>query len=215
VDVIQPSATGLRYAAVMAGSPSSAQHAAALPHWWRIRRVLIFLLLLPVILPVSCALYIGYVPPHAASTEIEEIKTTVDLRFYWVTDENKDSGRYFTVRTLAGSITHGMCGFDWAHWARTSLYLTDAGGLAILGFHDCDYFVSLPQLTITRKPPGPSEAWRYLGAFDFAFAPTGVAGTRNLRFIPAAEQAECIAMGGSDFVQDWMTRRQARKPRCP
>ena len=199
----------------MVGEPGLARNRFRPSDWRRIRRILLFILILPIALPASCALYVGFVPAHSASFHIDEVDTTVSLSFYWVWDETRDDGRYFSVRAPTGTIKHKMCGFDWAHWSRTSIYLTNDRGLAILGFHDCDYFIPLPRLTVTRSAPAQSDAWRYLGAFDLVHSSTGVAGTRHMRFIPAAEQAECIIMGGSNFVHDGMTRKHARQPRCP
>ena len=191
-----------------------APHGVHPPSWRRIARILLFVALLPIALPASCALYINFVPAHSASFHIAEIDTTVELSFYWVWGERADnSGRYFRIRSPRGTTSHEMCGFDWAHGARTGVYLTDERKIAIQGFHECLDFVS-PDLVVTQNLPLRSEEWRYLGAFDLVYLSAG-AGARHMRFIPASEQAECIVMGGSDFVRDWMLRKEARKPGCP
>ena len=173
------------------------------------------LLLWPVILVALFAIYCAYwtvMPPYWASTIVSELQARVMLRFYYTWDQ--ESGRYLTVSTPHGNTTINMCGFDWAHWGRTSIYRTSDGGLAVLGFHDCDYRVSR-DLTVTQAGAAPSADWQYVGAFDFVSIPQGGPGAQEMQFIPASEQAECIIMGGSDFVQNWMPRKEARKPRCP
>jgi hypothetical protein len=68
---------------------------------------------------------------------------------------------------------------------------------------------------IPRAASAASGDWDYVGAFDLVFIAEGGAGAREMRFIPAEQQPECIVMGGTDFVQGWMTRKEARKPDCP
>src|SRR3974390_3575165 len=95
------------------------------------------ILLLPVILPVTAILYTKLVPAYSAEIYIKDIDATVALKFYRVWDEMKDNGRYVTVRAPSGRVTPNVCGFDWAHWARTSVYLTDDRGGAVLGPEEC------------------------------------------------------------------------------
>jgi hypothetical protein len=168
------------------------------------------ILALPLILPVSAILYIDLVPAYSADVRIAEINATVTLRFYWVWDEMKDNGRYLTVSAPAGHVTANICGFDWAHWARTSVYLTEDHAVAVLGPQECDYIVRPPYRKVDRAFRTASENWTYLGAFDFGSS----GGRRILRFIPASEQRECIPMRGEPTAYEWAPRNQARRDRC-
>jgi hypothetical protein len=148
-----------------------------------------FLLLLP-------GLYFIYgivVPAHSAEIRIPEIGATVRLDFHYTWSVH-DDGRYLTVRTRRGSTTVGICGYKWTHRARTSVYLTEDGKVAVLGSENgCDALASVNPLGITARFQEPSESWRYLGAFDF----TPVTYERALRFFPASEQRECVPRSGS------------------
>jgi hypothetical protein len=48
------------------------------------------------------------------------------------------------------------------------------------------------------NPRAPSGHWAYLHAFDFALLGHG---KRELRFVGAREQAECIPMRGGDIYE--------------
>jgi hypothetical protein len=147
-------------------APHGVHHAPA----WRIWRTLAFVLALPILVPASCVLYIDLVPAHSASIYVKEANTTVSLSFYWLWDETpSNSGRFITVRSPRGTIKHEMCGFDWAHWSRTRLYLTDDRKIAVRGFSECLDFVS-PDLIVTQEIPTGSKGWRYLGEFDLVSA---------------------------------------------
>jgi hypothetical protein len=61
-------------------------------------------------------------PAHPAAFYIKKVDATVGLKFYWIWNETRDN-RYLTVRTPQGTVTYPMCGFDWAHWSRTNIYL--------------------------------------------------------------------------------------------
>jgi hypothetical protein len=168
------------------------------------------ILLLPVILLVAANVYTEMVPAYSAAIHIKEIDATVALRFYWVWDGAKDEGRYLSVRAPSGGAALNICGFDWAHWARTSVYLTEERAVAVLGPHYCDYILRSPYRTIDRAFRVPSDSWIYLGAFDFR----GSGSRHILRFIPAMEQRECIPMSGQDIGGDWAPRNGARAVRC-
>lgn len=166
--------------------------------------------LLPVLLAVTAFLYAKLGPAYSAEVSIKEAGATVALKFYWVWDETKDDGRYLTVRAPSGGVTANICGFDWAHWARTSVYLTEDRAIAVLGPQPCDYIVRRPYRRVDRAFRLASDRWTYLGAFDF-----GSSGSeRILRFIPATEQRECIPMLSEDTGEDWSPRNGARKERC-
>jgi hypothetical protein len=168
------------------------------------------ILLLPVILAVTAILYTELAPAYSTEVYIKEIDATVALKFYWVWDEMKDNGRYLTVRAPSGGVTANICGFDWAHWARTSVYVTEERAVAVLGSQQCDVIVRPPYRRMDRAFRLSSDHWTYLGAFDF-----GSSGPhRILRFIPAVEQRECIPMGGEHIGDDWSPRNGAREERC-
>jgi hypothetical protein len=156
------------------------------------------------------------VPAHSASTTIPDLKTDLTLRFYYTWDENTDSGRYLYVDTPRGRIGVHMTAFDWAHNARTSIYLTPERKIAILGPAVDDYLVSLDSLTakaVAAKPAaGASENWTYLGAFDFEFVEGG---GRLLRFVGTSEQSECIPMLMEGPYQTYTIRTGARQRNCP
>jgi hypothetical protein len=172
--------------------------------------LVVSILLLPVILAVTAIIYTELVPAYSAEVYIKEIDATVAHKFYWVWDEMKNNGRYLTVRALSGGVTANICGFDWAHWARTSVYLTEDRAVAVLGPQQCDYIVRPPYRTMDRAFRLPSDHWTYLGAFDFDSSGSH----RVLRFIPALEQRECIPMRGEHIGDDWSPRNGARKERC-
>jgi hypothetical protein len=181
----------------------------------RIIHVLFFILTLSVALPVGCMLYIEFVPAYSSSSIIPETDTAVSVKFYWVEDEMKDNGRRVTIRSPEGTITRKMCGYDWAHWARTGVYRTERG-IAVLGPRGCDYLFSLHPLAETASAGNSSDQWIYLGAFDFVGYPRGTADPRRLRFISASEQAECIEMATEQFKASEPTaRNHVRRMRCP
>lgn len=166
--------------------------------------------MLPVLLVASYLAYIEFVPAYSSTVVLDEMGATVTLKFYWVEDEMKDNGRRVTIGTSDGTITTRMCGYDWAHWARTSVYRTGDGKIAVLGLYGCEYHFSLHPLEEFAAINGDSARWTYLGAFDFH------AGySRSLQFFPAALQAECIEMMTQDFkLMPDAVRNTARRPRC-
>jgi hypothetical protein len=189
-------------------------------HEPRVRRALRgILILIGVVLLVPAilvALFIGRVsllPAYSAATNIPELRASVRLRFYYIWDVTSEQGRYLAIRAPTGSITIRMTAFDWAHNARTSLYLTPEHELAILGPIGDDHLVSVKPLKSTVPFRVQSENWTYLGAFDFTGYPGG-SGDRELRFISASEQAECIPMRGGD-TYDGAARNDARQRDCP
>jgi hypothetical protein len=102
-----------------------------------------------------------------------------------------------------------MKAFDWAHNSRTSIYVTPERKIGIVGPTGDDYLASLdPLQTVTAK--GPSYDWTYLGAFDFELLQGK---SQRLRFVGAAEQAECIPMRGADIARD-QVRKIARQSEC-
>jgi hypothetical protein len=168
-------------------------------------------LILPAIIVVTGWIaHSAIVPAHSASAKIPDLETDLTLRFYYTWDENADAGRYLHVNTPSGRIRIAMTAFDWAHNSRTSVYVTPEREIAVLGPAGDDYLVSLDPLT-TKVAAGASENWAYLGAFDFQPAEDG---GRLLRFVSAAEQAECIPMLSEGPYQAYKTRTNARQRNC-
>src|SRR5918999_5781061 len=164
--------------------------------WSCLGAIVAFLLLAPlvvillVILPLVAGIaYWTVVPAHSASTKIADLETYLTPRFYYTW--GTDSGRYLSISAPRGRIKIAITAFDWAHNSRTSIYVTPQRKVAVLGPPGSDYLVSLDPPAATTISVGPSDDWSYLGAFDFT---GGDAGGPSLRFVTAAEQAECIPM---------------------
>jgi hypothetical protein len=174
------------------------------------------ILLSPLMLFIAAVLYTAVVPAHSAEFYIEEIDTTVALKFYWRWGDTNGDGRFLTVRAPRGRITQDVCGWDWAHWSRTSVYLTPDRKIAVLGPDQCEYLVNLAPISIAHPVRAPSEHWIYLGAFALAGYPRGSRGRLHLRFISAAEQGECVLRGSvADEPLPDSPRERARKRSCP
>ena len=167
-------------------------------------------LLAPVALVVCIILYTTLVPAHSAKVYVAEVDASVQLDFYWVWDEMSNNERYLTVTASGGWIRQSICGFDWAHRGRTSVYLTESRGIAVLGPDHCDYLLRLPLRLIERVSQVPSESWTYLGAFDLRSAGP----LRVLRFIPSSEERECIPTPEGEIAFDGAPRNQARRVLC-
>ena len=168
-------------------------------------------LILPAVIVVAGWIaHSAIVPAHSASAKIPDLGADLTLRFYYTWDENADAGRYLYVNAPSGRIRIAMTAFDWAHNSRTSVYLTPERKIVVLGPAGDDYLVSLDPLT-TKVAAGVSENWAYLGAFDFQPAEDG---GRPLRFVSAAEQAECIPMLSEGPYQAYKTRTSARQRNC-
>jgi hypothetical protein len=185
--------------------------------WSCLGAIVAFLLLAPlvVILPLVSvfAAWVAYwtvVPVHSASTKIADLETDLTLRFYYTWDENTDSGRYLSISAPSGRIKVAITAFDWAHNSRTSIYVTPQRKIAVLAPSGSDYLVSLDPPAATT-PIGASDDWSYLGAFDFQ---GGDADGPSLRFVSAAEQAECIPMRLEGPYEDYGVRTKARQRDC-
>jgi hypothetical protein len=175
------------------------------------------------LLAIYIVLRLTTLHPISAEVEIKERQATVKLTFDYIdgpigiVDEN-NSGRFLTVTFPRARISHRLCGYDWAHYGRTGIYVIPGENLAVLGVGGCDYLVSRHPLDISRMGRVTSDDWVYLGAFDWAsrILPTRGAqiGGRHrvFRFIPAAEQGECIIDGSPP---SWAARLSARRPSCP
>ena len=160
-------------------------------------------------------IYAAIVPVFAASSEIQENDSTVRLEFFRVNDLFGDglqkSGRYLTITSPHGHIAYNMPGWDWAHRARTSLYLTGSKGIAILAPDGEDILIDVDRSKISRAFRISSGDWTYLGAFDFVQPIIG-GHVRSLRFIPALEQDECVL---DALPIQGKLRADARKEVCP
>ena len=158
-----------------------------------------------VLIALGGLVYTQLVPVATAVTLIPELKASVRLELYYTLGD-RDSGEYLTIDRPAGRSKIGGI-MDWAHWSRTSLYLTEDRKLAVLGTAYEDYIVDPSNLTIKGLAGRiASERWTYLGAFD---------GGHSLRFIPVSEQRECNATAMHDEEPyAWAARPQSRQERC-
>ncbi|MBX9648800.1 MAG: hypothetical protein K2X57_17295 [Xanthobacteraceae bacterium] len=176
-------------------------------------RVSVWVLLASTAAPVlAVAAYIAFwslVPAYSASTVIADLQATLTLRFYYIWDQQTDRGRYLSMTTPGGTTRIAMKAFDWAHNSRTSIYVTPEHKIGIVGPTGDDYLASPdPLQTVTAR--GPSYDWAYLGAFDFELLQGNA---RRLRFVSAAEQAECIPMRGA-YIESDQVRKMARQRAC-
>lgn len=149
--------------------------------------------------------------PNGRETDLSILKTTVELRFYYTEDENSDSGRYLYVTTPTGSTRIELRVFDWAHYPRTSLYLTPDHSLGVVTPGGNDYVVALATLRAVAAIAQKSfdDGWQYLGAFDFQYFSVS---KRHLRFVTASQQPECIPKRFP--IASYMVRKAARHDRC-
>lgn len=158
---------------------------------WRYGLIAVFLIwvspfLLLGALLTGFVLYYTYVPAFSASVRIAANDATVRLEFFR-TDGPKESGRYLTFTSPHGRVSYNMPGWDWAHRARTGVYLTEGKNIAILGPDGEDILIDADRLKVSRAFGASSGDWTYLGAFDFVQPVIG-GHDRDFRFIPATEQ---------------------------
>jgi hypothetical protein len=180
----------------------------------RLVRMFLVLLALPVVgilmlglIVLGGLVYTQLVPVAAAVTFVPELKASVRLELYYTLGD-RDSGEYLIVEGPHGRAAGKIGGvLDWAHWSRTSLYLTEDRKLAVLGTAYEDYIIDPSRPTIAVLAGRiASEHWTYLGAFD---------GGHSLRFIPASEQRECNATAMHDEQPyAWAARPQSRHEWC-
>jgi len=159
------------------------------------------------------------IPVYSAEWQIPNIEVKLTLRFYPTEDENKDRGRYLTIRTPNAEKTIALDASQWDWNSRTSIHLTPNQNIAVANPGPAtDLLVHLDTLS-TENARGPglgipggqaSDDWTYLGAFDFEF--DFGRKTRKLRFVTAAEQPECIPSGG--IIYDWQVRKLERQTHC-
>jgi hypothetical protein len=174
------------------------------------------LVLAPLAALLGAVFYFAFVPAHSAEFHIAEIDTTVALRFYWTWSGPNEEGRYLTVASPHGRVTQQVCGWDWAHWSRTSVYLTPEHAIAVIGPDQCEYLVANDPPAITSLVNQSSDLWKYLGAFDLAGYPRGGHGALHLRFVRAEDQDECIVRGAQPLTpRNDAPREHARQRNCP
>jgi hypothetical protein len=199
----------------MAGGGVWTQIHREFPFAWVVLAAPIIVLLYPILWFGFYVVHAAIVPAYSAEARLEQIDATITLEFFLISDFKpypEDSGRYLTVRTPQGLIRSKVDGYDWAHRARTSIYVTEDRHIAVLGPDYADHLVDLRSGTVSRVFGVPPSGWTYMGAFDFFIeAPN----RRILRFFPATEQEECIPLYGSGAVLDRAPRKQARSARCP
>ena len=179
---------------------------------WQNLLLLVLALPLGVILALALTvsgflLFTQLVPAVSAKAFVAELDTSVKLELYGVLDVRNSSGRYLVIDSPKGRISSNIAGFDWAHWSRTSLYLTEDRKIAVLGVLCSDYIIDPSNLTIENLAGNAaSDGWTYLGAFD---------GGSNLKFIPATAQRECnpTAMSEEEPPQE-VARKQSRHESC-
>jgi hypothetical protein len=162
-------------------------------------------------------------PVHSVEHEVKERGASISLAFYMDAGDgaaDSEGQHYLTVRTPKARVSIKMCGLDWPHSARTSLYLVGDRDFAVVGAYHCDYLITTDPPGYSRVSNVSSENWIYLGAFDLvevqeAGRPRAPRQSRELQFIPASEQEECIEMHGETKKYDWAVRNEARKNKCP
>jgi hypothetical protein len=104
-------------------------------------------------------------PAQSAEVSFPEFDVTVKLQFYYIWGDN-DSGRYISVTNRNGNVRGKIDGWDWAHNARTNIYLTPESNIAVLGPRQSDYMVDgkTLQLNYLWGTGASSEKWKYMGA---------------------------------------------------
>ena len=189
--------------------------------WQRAKRIFLLMplaiVLAPVVLIATIIAYIwmmGFIPAHTATMDVPSLRARVTLQFYYIWDPMKDGGRYLTVETPADRVTIAMAYVDWAHNARTNIYLMPDGRIAAVGPMGDDYLVSLTPLAAGPLARVLSDDWSYLGAFDFVHDPA-LRDYRELRFLNASELPECIPMRSEDTGHADSARNAARQRDCP
>lgn len=150
--------------------------------------------------------YSTVVPAHTVETEIAELRAKVTLDFYYVW--GNESGRFVTIRTPQGQVRANICGYDWAHYGRTNIYVTEDRKIAIVGYDLCDLIFDLGTMSFAEAKHINSEHWRYLGAFRIHPR------TRVLSFSPVDHLPECIERGGEFSGVSWAVRKTFSKDRC-
>jgi hypothetical protein len=147
-------------------------------------------------------------PIESAEIAVSNPDAIVRLEFGGVTSWSTELGRrYLVLNDAAGEIRKNLPDEDWMHWPRTSVYKTGDGRIALLAASFDDYVIDPKARTIESLRQGtPSDAWTYLGAFDFGEK------YRGLKFFSASAQRECTATRGMSV--SGMTRPQGRAPDC-
>lgn len=164
--------------------------------------------------PLLVLAYVGYyvmVPRYMAVAFFDEYAFNLRLDLFLTEDQNRDSGRYLSVITPTASHTFMLPGPDWAHRARTSIYLIDAGHLAVLSALGYDCKITITPFATAPVVSDDGAQWQYLGAFDFIFPSRE---RPRLEFFDR-RLAECIPMVGNPDQWADKPRAAARRATCP
>jgi hypothetical protein len=152
-------------------------------------------------------LYFQIVPAKSAAVFLPEIDTTVKLQFYYTWDD--ESGRFISIKNHNGTVRSSIDGWDWAHNARTSIYVTQEGNIAILGPAENDYVADGKTLRLRNllRAGKSSQTWKYMGAFDSG-------SYDSLHFFSSSDQKECIPMLMEYELNPALSRAEHRRQSC-
>ena len=129
-------------------------------------RVIGFLILVPIAILIIDWAIRSWFPVQSIETRLDKINTTIRLDLYLTSPIGKaEYARRLIVASPQGTASRYMRE-DWGGATRTSIYLTEANEIAILGPADDDYLVSFNPLRITQDFHLSSDKWEYIGAFD-------------------------------------------------
>lgn len=175
-----------------------------LTRWWRIALyltgiggIIALLASLPYAGLIRDLLSMSLLTTAGTETTLSALPQQPSVRIYYRhTSLIDEPERYLSVTTSEGTIRVRLMS-GWGPRMRAGLYSAGDNQLAILDAAGGGAFVSLRPLQFVRNEALrlPSQLWSYLGAFDhYSERRSREAGeSREVsRFIPAAEQSECI-----------------------
>ena len=154
-------------------------------------------------------------PAHTATTAIPALGLTLTAEVFTLSDRTEFERR-LTLATDTAELRVRMADVRGpAH--RTSLYRAGEAEIAVLGPAGDDHFFATGPLRRLDGPRRRSEAWTYLGAFDFRTDPDGgpAGGAAQIfAFVPAEVEEECIPtlLEGADGGPH---RRERVRRSCP
>jgi hypothetical protein len=126
------------------------------------------------------------VPAYSAEMQIPNSETHLTLKFYNTEDENRDPGRYLTIRTPNAIKTIPLTAFDWTDYPSTEVYLAPDRKKVAVGESGAEGIVIEVDKLSFWHARGASHDWTYLGRFDFEVT-LGVR-ERKLVFVAATHQ---------------------------
>ena len=168
---------------------------------------------IPALVILGYVAFVFWTPRYQAVADLnDDFGFNLRLDYYRTEAGSRDSGRYLSVITPSAYNTFNLPGWDWAHKARTSVYRIDGNHIAVLSAMGNDYKVTVKPFAYAPVVSDSGEGWQYLGAFEFAFSPSG---HPYLRFFDR-QLAECVPMG-SETPEQWAgkARPQVRRASCP